>query len=549
MVEAGGRGEIDVLYSSGGNFLEVLPEPDVVDAALARIPLRVHQDVVLSTQMFTEPGEVVVLLPAATRYEQRDGGTETTTERRIAFSPEIRGPRPGEVRSEWEIFVDLARRVAPERADLCTFASGQEIRDEIARVVPVYSGVELLRTTGDAIQWGGTRLCEGGTFPTPDGRARFLAVAPSEVDVPAGQLRARARAAASSSTRWCTQQKDPLTGAMRDALFMAAVRHRRRSVFATATASSCVPTTARCAPGCTRARCDPATCRSFFPEGNVLLRGGPSRRRVGRARLQRGGHRRGGAPVTPDDLLAVFDVAAAAQRGALATLGPGRAPRPHRPARPVPRSTSSPTPRCSRCCTRPGLRVLSEESGWTGPRRRRGHRRARSGRRFHQLRARHPVLGDLAVRARRRRPVVRAGAERRHRRALLGGARRGRAARPRRRSRPPRPPRSSDAVVALSGWPPVPLAWRQFRALGSAALALCDVAAGSSRRLPRRPPRPARAVGLPRRRCSCARKRARWSSTPTGAISSRSTPTARRQLVAAGTQGTARARCTKGPRR
>ena len=184
MVEAGGRGEIDVLYSSGGNFLEVLPEPDVVDAALARIPLRVHQDVVLSTQMFTEPGEVVVLLPAATRYEQRGGGTETTTERRIAYSPEIRGPRPGEVRSEWEIYVDLARRVAPERADLCTFASGQEIRDEIARVVPVYSGVELLRTTGDAIQWGGTRLCEGGTFPTPDGRARFLAVAPSEVDVP-----------------------------------------------------------------------------------------------------------------------------------------------------------------------------------------------------------------------------------------------------------------------------------------------------------------------------------------------------------------------------
>jgi myo-inositol-1(or 4)-monophosphatase len=34
------------------------------------------------------------------------------------------------------------------------------------------------------------------------------------------------------------------------------------------------------------------------------------------------------------------------------------------------------------------------------------------------------------------------------------------------------------AVVALSGWPPVPLGWRQFRALGSAALSLCDVAAG-----------------------------------------------------------------------
>ena len=265
MIEAGGRGEIDVLYSSGGNFLEVLPEPDVVDAALARIPLRVHQDVVLSTQMFTEPGEVVVLLPAATRYEQRDGGTETTTERRIAFSPEIRGPRPGEVRSEWEIFVDLARRVAPERAEQCTFASGQEIRDEIARVVPVYSGVELLRTTGDAIQWGGTRLCEGGTFPDarrPGALPRRRAV--GDPTCLPGSFVLSTRRGKQFNTM-VHEQKDPLTGAMRDALFMAAVRHRDARACATATASSCAPTTARCARGCTRARCGRATCRCSSP--------------------------------------------------------------------------------------------------------------------------------------------------------------------------------------------------------------------------------------------------------------------------------------------
>jgi len=272
MVEAAGRGEIDVLYSSGGNFLEVLPEPDVVDAALARVPLRVHQDVVLSTQMFTEPGQVVVLLPAATRYEKRNGGTETTTERRIAYSPEIEGPRPGEVRSEWEIFVELARRVAPERAEQCTFASGQEIRDEIARVVPVYSGVELLRTTGDAIQWGGTRLCEGGTFPTPDGRARFLAVAPSEVDVPPGSFVLSTRRGKQFNTM-VHEQKDPLTGAMRDALFMAAsdieglgLRDGDRVVV-------------RSDHGEMRARLHesplrPGNVQAFFPEGNVLLRAG-----------------------------------------------------------------------------------------------------------------------------------------------------------------------------------------------------------------------------------------------------------------------------------
>jgi molybdopterin-dependent oxidoreductase alpha subunit len=272
MVEAGGRGEIDVLYSSGGNFLEVLPEPDVVDAALARVPLRVHQDVVLSTQMFTDPGEVVVLLPAATRYEQRDGGTETTTERRIAYSPEIPGPRPGEVRSEWEIFVQLARRVAPERAEQCAFTSGQEIRDEIARVVPAYSGVELLRTTGDAIQWGGTRLCEGATFPTPDGRAHFLAVAPSDVDVPPGSFVLSTRRGKQFNTM-VHEQVDPLTGASRDALFMATsdiqglgLRDGDRVVV-------------RSDHGEMHARLHesplrPGNVQVFFPEGNVLLRAG-----------------------------------------------------------------------------------------------------------------------------------------------------------------------------------------------------------------------------------------------------------------------------------
>ncbi|MGH9039073.1 MAG: inositol monophosphatase family protein [Acidimicrobiia bacterium] len=44
--------------------------------------------------------------------------------------------------------------------------------------------------------------------------------------------------------------------------------------------------------------------------------------------------------------------------------------------------------------------------------------------------------------------------------------------------RPAKVERLEDAVVALSGRPAHWLAWRQFRALGSAALSLCDLAAG-----------------------------------------------------------------------
>jgi myo-inositol-1(or 4)-monophosphatase len=46
------------------------------------------------------------------------------------------------------------------------------------------------------------------------------------------------------------------------------------------------------------------------------------------------------------------------------------------------------------------------------------------------------------------------------------------------RIHPARTTRVEDAVVAVSGMPRRILPWKQFRALGSAALALCDVASG-----------------------------------------------------------------------
>ena len=51
--------------------------------------------------MLVEGAGDVLLLPATTRYESPGGGTETSTERRIIFSPEIPGRRIGSARPEW----------------------------------------------------------------------------------------------------------------------------------------------------------------------------------------------------------------------------------------------------------------------------------------------------------------------------------------------------------------------------------------------------------------------------------------------------------------
>jgi fructose-1,6-bisphosphatase/inositol monophosphatase family enzyme len=164
--------------------------------------------------------------------------------------------------------------------------------------------------------------------------------------------------------------------------------------------------------------------------------------------------------MTPDDLLALFDVASAAQRGALATLGPAE-----RRAR-TDRAGQYQLDLVADAAVLPvlvaaGVRVLSEESGWSGP-------------------ADAPVTVvvdpvDGSTNCARQLPywaislcALDADGPLCALGATLDGV-------------PIAPSTTVDvggSVVALSGWPGAHLGWRQFRALGSAALALCDVAAG-----------------------------------------------------------------------
>jgi molybdopterin-dependent oxidoreductase alpha subunit len=269
MVEAAAAGEIDVLWSSGGNFLDTLPDPASVEATLARVPTRVHVDIVVSSQMLVDPGEEVLLLPAMTRYEQPGGGTETTTERRVAFSPEIPGPRIGEARAEWQIYLDLAARVDPDGARRIGCESAQAIRDEIARVVPFYDGIQHLAQTGDAIQWGGERLCAEWGFPTADGKAHFGVVTPREAGLRDGRFLLSTRRGKQFNSM-VHKQRDPLTGADRDALFMADADVRALGL------RDGTPVIVRSEGREVIARVHPAKLRRgnvqmFFPEANPLI--------------------------------------------------------------------------------------------------------------------------------------------------------------------------------------------------------------------------------------------------------------------------------------
>lgn len=181
--------------------------------------------------------------------------------------------------------------------------------------------------------------------------------------------------------------------------------------------------------------------------------------------------------LTASELLDLFDVAAAAQLGALATLTASdrrlrteRAGQYHLDV--VTDAAIVPVLLAA------GVRVLSEESGWSGPEDAAvtvvvdpvdGSTNCARAIPYWAI-SLCAIDGDGMLCA-----LVRNGATGTRFTAIRGeGAWRDGV------GLQPSPTREVErSVVALSGLPPVTLAWRQFRALGSAALALCDVAAGN----------------------------------------------------------------------
>jgi predicted molibdopterin-dependent oxidoreductase YjgC len=214
----------------------------------------------------------VLILPAATRYEQRGGGTTTTTERRVRFTPEIPGRRIGEARAEWEILAAIgAHALDGARQGALAFADAQAIRDEMERVMPLYAGIKDLRRAGDAIQYGGPLLCAGGVCPDlPDGRARFTVIVPAATALADGEFQLSTRRGKQFNSM-TYGERDALTGtARRDAVFMAAADAARLGL------AEGAPVQLTSALGSFAGRCriapvKPGSLQVYWPEGNVLI--------------------------------------------------------------------------------------------------------------------------------------------------------------------------------------------------------------------------------------------------------------------------------------
>ncbi len=271
MVAHAARGDVDLFWIVGGNFLETLGDERQSLAALRAPHLRIHHDIVLSSAMLAGSDGDVLLLPATTRYESPGGGSETSTERRIIFSPEIPGRRIGSAKPEWWVFREVVRRARPELAALVGLEDAAAIRREIAAAVPRYAGIERFARAGDQVQWGGPRLYADGRFATADGKARFSSVTLSGGIRTGGRLVVSTRRGKQFNSM-VQRDVDPLTGARRDDVFVS-TEDLSRLGLAEGDVVTLRSDWGQFTGRVRRARIKPGNVEVHWPEGNVLLAG------------------------------------------------------------------------------------------------------------------------------------------------------------------------------------------------------------------------------------------------------------------------------------
>ncbi len=181
IMNAAHAGDIRAMYIAGEN--PAMSDPDVthVREALARLDFLVSQDIFLTeTAMFAD-----VILPAAALAEK--AGTVTNTNRQVQMVRPAVAP-PGEARPDWQITLDLGRRLGMG----WDFAGPEEVFAEMTGVMGSLANITWARLAREsAVTYPslgpddpGQAIVFADGFPRAGGRASF---APAHVLPPAEQ--------------------------------------------------------------------------------------------------------------------------------------------------------------------------------------------------------------------------------------------------------------------------------------------------------------------------------------------------------------------------
>ncbi|MFN0051947.1 MAG: FdhF/YdeP family oxidoreductase [Planctomycetales bacterium] len=175
-VEAAERGEMDAALCLGGNLFGSNPDAAFASRALSKIGCVAYLSTTLNTGHAWGRGRETFVLPVLPRDEEPQSTTQESMFSFVRLSDG--GPaRYAGPRSEVSVLTALGERVLGTRGsvDWRMLESHDAVRRLMAELIPGLEGVADIGQTRREFHIPGRRM-EGGTFPTPSGKARFHAV-------------------------------------------------------------------------------------------------------------------------------------------------------------------------------------------------------------------------------------------------------------------------------------------------------------------------------------------------------------------------------------
>ena len=181
LFRAAGDGRLKALWIMATNPAVSMPDAGAVRDALAACPFVVVSDVMADT----DTGRLAHVRFPAAAWGEKDG-TVTNSERMISRQRPF-FPPPGEARPDWRTLADVGRRmghgsgfawttpaeVFDEHCRLTAFENDGRRRLDLSPLIGLEAAAYDRMTP---VRWGADRVFADGSFSTPDGRARLVAV-------------------------------------------------------------------------------------------------------------------------------------------------------------------------------------------------------------------------------------------------------------------------------------------------------------------------------------------------------------------------------------
>ncbi|GGE18825.1 nitrate reductase [Polymorphobacter glacialis] len=180
MFEAMASGKIKAVWIMATNPVVSMPDRALARKALAICPFVVVSDCIAAT----DTGFYAQVRLPALAWGEKDG-TVTNSERRVSRQRRFMAP-PGEARADWWAVAAVAQRMGfagfdyPDAASIFReFAAQTGFENNGTRVLDISDRATI--TDGEyaamaPFQWGGASPFATGAYPTPDGKARMVAV-------------------------------------------------------------------------------------------------------------------------------------------------------------------------------------------------------------------------------------------------------------------------------------------------------------------------------------------------------------------------------------